>query len=465
MKLLCIAAAVLTAVNLSAQSNDALDVIKKSYAAHGGVHGTDSLKVAFKFSSKTRINEGQSFVTEAPFESYISDDEYFIDKAAKRSAYKTKGNLAGGFWEEHVISFDNGHGFDVNTLRQSYFEITNLPNPRMLQQNFLLKSALADPSKLKYIDAYHVKFDTIDIYINKNTFLVDRITRGLFEPHSSKGTLTISWENYVKAGKIMVPQKYITEKTNLVYGTIKNTFDLTDIRTSFDIAPELFVVPQGFTTSPPGTKDCELSKLSDGLYFLESIEGKGGAYHVLVAEFADYLLITEAPLDIATSRRVIQKLKESFPTKPVRYLVQSHSHYDHMGGILGYTEAGVTIIASKDAAGVINRMAKAFEKSSGRSWKKPSIQIVKDKLTISDATNSCTAYNVGPNPHSRELLVSYFPKQKALYQADVFEPGRNDFAANTDFIKKIKALKLNIETVVPAHGDIARGEEIAQLVR
>jgi glyoxylase-like metal-dependent hydrolase (beta-lactamase superfamily II) len=87
---------------------------------------------------------------------------------------------------------------------------------------------------------------------------------------------------------------------------------------------------------PPVTVAVE--KLAGGVYYL-----KGGSHHSVAVEQADHVVVVEAPLDDSRSSAVIAKVRETIPNKPIRYVVHSHHHFDHFGGL--------TVIAAEGAAG------------------------------------------------------------------------------------------------------------------
>src|ERR1700752_4486345 len=41
---------------------------------------------------------------------------------------------------------------------------------------------------------------------------------------------------------------------------------------------------------------------------------------------------------------VIEEIKKAIPNKPIRYVVNTHAHYDHAGGLRTYVAQGVTVV-------------------------------------------------------------------------------------------------------------------------
>lgn len=58
-------------------------------------------------------------------------------------------------------------------------------------------------------------------------------------------------------------------------------------------------------------------------------------------------MVVEAPLNEARSLAVIAKVKETIPGKPIKYLVNTHAHFDHSGGLRTYVAEGATIVTHR----------------------------------------------------------------------------------------------------------------------
>ena len=59
----------------------------------------------------------------------------------------------------------------------------------------------------------------------------------------------------------------------------------------------------------------------------------GGSHNSVAIEMADHLVLVEAPLTDARTLAVIEQVKTLAPGKPIRYVVNSHGHFDHSGGV------------------------------------------------------------------------------------------------------------------------------------
>ena len=85
----------------------------------------------------------------------------------------------------------------------------------------------------------------------------------------------------------------------------------------------------------------------------------GGSHHSLFVVFKDHVVVVEAPLGEERSLAVLAKVAETAPGKPVRYVVPTHYHSDHTGGLRTYIAKGVTVLTTAGNRGFVERLAKA----------------------------------------------------------------------------------------------------------
>jgi glyoxylase-like metal-dependent hydrolase (beta-lactamase superfamily II) len=83
----------------------------------------------------------------------------------------------------------------------------------------------------------------------------------------------------------------------------------------------------------------QTDKLADGVWLLA-----GGTHNSVAVEFRDFVAVIEAPLNEARSLAVIEEVNKLVPNKLDCYLVNTHHHFDHAGGLRTYLARGTTIV-------------------------------------------------------------------------------------------------------------------------
>jgi glyoxylase-like metal-dependent hydrolase (beta-lactamase superfamily II) len=198
----------------------------------------------------------------------------------------------------------------------------------------------------------------------------------------------------------------------------------------------------------------EISKLGEGLYLIR------GPYNVLFAAFRDHVAVFEAPLNSRYAETCLELIRKTLPDRPIRYVVATHFHYDHVAGLRPYIAGGVPIVTTPDAKGVIERVASSprgmYPDALSRRPVEPRIETVTGAKAIDDGTNRVELYDIGPTEHVAQLLVAYFPRQKVLFEADVWDPISLELdVAGTDaatLARKMRELGLEVERIIPVHG-------------
>jgi len=207
--------------------------------------------------------------------------------------------------------------------------------------------------------------------------------------------------------------------------------------------------------APPGS-GVTLAKLGDDAYF-----ATGGSHHSLFVVFNDHVVVLEAPLNEERSLAVLAKIEETAPGKPVRYVVPTHYHFDHSGGLRTYIAKGITIVTTPGNKAFIERLAKAPHTikpdSLSRQPKAPVIETFTGKRVFDDGTHTLEVRDIGPNPHVAEAVIGYLPKQKTVFVSDLFTiPPQGPFPpaspALVDFADKIQKQGLAVEAIAPGHG-------------
>lgn len=209
-------------------------------------------------------------------------------------------------------------------------------------------------------------------------------------------------------------------------------------------------------------------EIAKGIWYLA-----GQSHHSLLVEFADYLALIEAPQNEVRTGAVLAKVKELKPGKPLKYVVNTHHHFDHSGGMRrAMAEEGVTIITHAGNKAFFEEVAKRpstlYPDALSKSPKTPTIEGVTDKYEIKDATRTVEIYHI-PNLHSETMLMVYFPAERILVEADLYNPPAPPaanapppapnapppvfpFAASV--VETVQKLGLRVDRIVPIHGPI-----------
>jgi glyoxylase-like metal-dependent hydrolase (beta-lactamase superfamily II) len=158
----------------------------------------------------------------------------------------------------------------------------------------------------------------------------------------------------------------------------------------------------------------------------------GGSHNNLLVEMNSYLVLFDAPVTDAQSNWVIEAARAKHPGKPIRYVVLTHHHMDHAGGVRAYAAQGATLVVGQGAGEHFRKvLAAPFTRNPdlrptdlGRT---PIIEVA-DKYVISDGRREVAAYRID-NPHAKAYLLGYVPDAKLGYVTDLWSPGRDPLPA------------------------------------
>jgi glyoxylase-like metal-dependent hydrolase (beta-lactamase superfamily II) len=220
-------------------------------------------------------------------------------------------------------------------------------------------------------------------------------------------------------------------------------------------APADITPPKGLKARPVRVK---ATRVADGVWYLT-----GGSHHSVAIEAPDHVIVFEGPLSDGRGAAVINATKKTIPGKPIRYVINSHHHFDHSGGLRAFAAEGVTIVThasnkpfyEKAYANPTRLRADLLTKSG----KKAKFLTVEDKRVISAGNRKIELYSLKGNVHCESNLIAYLPKEKMLIVADAYSsrrimkgPAKKAHPARAHLWKTITRLKLDIDTILPIHG-------------
>src|SRR5206468_8108275 len=90
--------------------------------------------------------------------------------------------------------------------------------------------------------------------------------------------------------------------------------------------------------APPAKPAVNVQRLADGVLYLTAAGISSWA-----VEFKDYVVAVEGPNGEARSLAVNEEIQKRIPNKPIKYVVNTHAHYDHAGGLRTYVAQGITV--------------------------------------------------------------------------------------------------------------------------
>lgn len=196
----------------------------------------------------------------------------------------------------------------------------------------------------------------------------------------------------------------------------------------------------------------------------------GGSHNSLLVEFKDHLVVIEGPQDEARSSAVIAEVHKLVPGKPIRYVVNTHNHFDHLGGVRTYAAEGATIVAPMaDKAyyeKALNTPHTIVPDKLATSGRKAKVEGVDGKRVLTDGTQTIELY-VLKLTHADAMLFPYLPKEKMLVQADmtVAPPPNAPAPAIANLValelyRNIEARTIDVARIAGIHGRITTWKEL-----
>jgi glyoxylase-like metal-dependent hydrolase (beta-lactamase superfamily II) len=199
-------------------------------------------------------------------------------------------------------------------------------------------------------------------------------------------------------------------------------------------------------------------KVADGVWYLT-----GGTHHSVLIEMGDHLVVIEGPQDDARGSAVIAEVKKLVPSKPIKYVVNTHHHFDHAGGLGAFVAEGATVVTHGTNKAFLEQSLAAPRTVQpdklAQSGKKAAVEGIQDKRALSDGTRTVELYLIKGTPHGDGLIMAYLPKEKLLVEADVFTPAPPNATppaqpnpAQVNLYDNIERLNLAVDQILPIHG-------------
>jgi glyoxylase-like metal-dependent hydrolase (beta-lactamase superfamily II) len=398
-------------------------------------------------------------------------------------------------------------GVPVNELRQLELAIT---------PHGFLKAALASKDakaiKIQYIGASDFGLSQFGrwvtmvqfTFLNKYSIVGTIDDRNLVElvgtwfPNPIYGDMDyeMRYTEYRDFGGVKFPMLLHTHQGDPRLNTAHNYYEyrVTSVKPNAPVTT--MPVPDVVKSAATPPARVESQQLAPGVWLLG-----GGTHNSLLVEFKEYVAVVDAPNNEERSLAVIAEAARLAPKKPVQYVINTHHHFDHAGGLRTYLSQGTTIVTHetnkqyyldimfRPAPRTINpdRFA-LFNPMYWISRRPPPIETVAGeprssaKYVVTDGERILevikvqdVAYELGDRSynqgnHSVDMLIAYLPKEKILFNADLYSPPAQGATpappspSMRTLAQNIRKLKLDVAQHAPAHGRVGTNEEFMKLV-
>jgi glyoxylase-like metal-dependent hydrolase (beta-lactamase superfamily II) len=217
--------------------------------------------------------------------------------------------------------------------------------------------------------------------------------------------------------------------------------------------------PKGAPAGPPPPPAAGVEDLGGGFWLIT------GGYASVVAGFKKYIVVIEGPQSEARAEQIIAEAHRLIPTKPIKYVINTHTHFDHSAGLRAFVAEGATIVTLQGNKGFYE---KAFANphtlapdrlSKMKPQPKLHIEYVPDKKVMTDGTHVIEMHHIQGSTHDLYDMMVYLPKQRILIEADEYNVANQPTTApvekpnsyQVNLLANVERLKLNVERIIPIH--------------
>jgi glyoxylase-like metal-dependent hydrolase (beta-lactamase superfamily II) len=450
---------------------------------------------SFQLSGKGRYSYlGQNFTTaddwnRVDLQSYVLTIDY-PSKSYKEEQVRVQGNnprIGGGAGfpiqgEQRATAFASGNNaWTVNAQGQPQAQNDQAETRQLfaaVSPHGFIKAAMADPNATvmdrEFVGTGRtlkvVSFTTMGKWRATGEFndqnILERVVTWIPSPMMGDMQVEIRYSDWRDVGNgIKAPYHIHMHQGDhpLVRGM--NQLDVQATEVNVNVQNASLTVPDAVRTAQPARVNVTSQMLAPGVWLLA-----GGSHNSVAVEFKDFAAIVEAPLDDARTLAVIAETKRLIPGKQIKYVVNTHHHWDHAGGLRAAYAEGATIVTHESNENFYERVILVPQPRSlspDRLSMAPfattgpgpgHLETYRERHAISDGTQSIISYHMEGFNHAGDMAIVYLPASKILISADMGPPpaGAPANAVNANSValyNNIKRLKLDVSQHVPIHGN------------
>ena len=170
-----------------------------------------------------------------------------------------------------------------------------------------------------------------------------------------------------------------------------------------------------------GSQGLRMQELAPGVQHVV-----GGTHNALVVDMRDHLIVFDAPVSDWQSQWTMRAAQGRYGPKPVRYLVLTHHHMDHAGGLRAYLAQGATLVVGRSATAHYRRVLAASARRNPDlgpyDFARANITEVQDRYVMTDGQREVSAH-LTENPHVEAMLIGYVADARIGFVTDIWSPG------------------------------------------
>ncbi len=283
--------------------------------------------------------------------------------------------------------------------------------------------------------------------------LVEKVEAVLSNPVVGDMPVEVTYADYQEFAGVKFP----TRIRQAAGGFPSADLNVTEVKGN---VPVDIMVPDAIRQAAMPYARVASEQAAEGVWYLA-----GGSHHSVVIEMKDHVLVVEGPLNDERATAVIAEARRLVPGKPIRWVINSHHHFDHAGGLRAFAAEGIPVITHETNRAFLERalMAPATMTPDRQqaARRKVAVQGVYDQRSLSDGARRVEIHHMVGNTHADGMLMVYLPKERILIQADAYTPAPPNAPPPTiinplsvNLADNIARLGLHVDTLLPLHGRI-----------
>jgi glyoxylase-like metal-dependent hydrolase (beta-lactamase superfamily II) len=459
-------------------------VVEASVSAMGGIEALLALNDVTRQMTGTRSDAGQGLtpvsadILSPPVTNTYTALTSVRELRSQRLMEYRESQILGGQPIRFKTVLNANGGFTGNLANRTVRQFPPAALPSVRAANFrrypesLLRAIWTRPQHARWIreglvDGWRqdiIAYSDVDgtlleLYFDSTNHFLRKTEIFATDSFLGDGSVELLYSDWRNVGGVMFPFRYI-DKVN---GYVLSDQRVSTLVTNTQPPDVTFDLPKDLVAVGPGPGTVSAKELGKDVY------GLTGPYNSMFVVMNDYVLVLEPGGSIRNTRECIDAIKKIAGQKPIRYVVATHFHFDHVAGAPSYMAEKAVFVTTPDAKSTIERSALAVRTLDPAASKlqklAPTVETFRGRRVFDDGDHRVELYEFA-SPHAAQMIIAYLPREQILFEGDLLdldipETGTSVAGEDTaDLAVKLKQWGLDVKTIVAVHGRIGTIEDL-----